>query len=234
MVNGSKQEGIVQTLTDIRNGTEDSVSRRERRDYQKYIEKMRALSSLSRFSYEEFDYAPYLEREEFVPLPMPDYSDRIAEAEKKTKAESSHIKPLLEVSAVVVFCIFVDTFLDFAGILSVMSLAGAGVVTHGVLQKRRKAIATAIEKAKIEVKRLQTKFKLEIERAHQNFNREQEERIRSIQEILSGAPWAILEACELAASLVEVPFLLRGRIELFGKEPVIWLKLPDDEFVPTL
>ncbi|MDR3561063.1 MAG: hypothetical protein P4N59_06440 [Negativicutes bacterium] len=233
-LNNPQGERIVDKMAEIRDGSSDSTSRRERREYQKFVRKTKSLEALRDFSYTEFDYAPHLERQEFIPLPTPDYGYLVTDAEAKAKADTTYRSRLTEIALAVGLGIALDViFINLTGILSLLCLAGGGMAVHHLLEKRRRAILRAMEIARLEGVRLVAEFEAGLDKAREDFLQEQDERIKAIENILSGIPSAILTACEIAASQVEVPFFLRGRIELAKKEPVIHLELPDIHFVPT-
>ncbi|MDR3589881.1 MAG: hypothetical protein P4N41_09510 [Negativicutes bacterium] len=228
----SKDEGVSQAVSMIRDSLEDDEQRAKRREYQQYLSRMELLRGLSGFSYEQFDYTPYLERKEYVPPETPDFSYLAPEAEKRVREQyKPHLKA---VGGVLALAVFVDfTVLDTpAGILSILSVLVAGLMVYRQVEDQRRAITAAVAAAEAEAARLLAEFHDAVEKARVEFDYDENERVVRIKKLLDGKPDTVLDACQGTAAVVEVPFVLRGGIELSGPNALISFKMPDDEFVP--
>lgn len=229
-----KEDGVAHAVAIIRDNIEDDEQRIRRREYEQYLARMMFLSGLSQFSYEHFDYTPYLERKEFIPPETPDFSYLAPEAEKRTREEyKPHVKA---VGGVLALAIFVDLLIlgTPAGILSILSVLTAGGILHQQMEKQRRAVAAAIAAAEAEAERLLAKFHEEVDHARIEFDYDEGERIAALQKLLAGKPDSVLDVCQKTATTIELPFILRGGIEISDADAILSFKLPSDEFVPRL
>jgi len=227
-----KDEGVAHAVAIIRDSIEEDEQRARRKDYEQYLSRMQFLSSLSQFAYEQFDYTPYLERKLFVSPETPDFSYMVPEAEKRTREQ--HKPHMKAVGGVMALAIFVDLFIlgTPAAILSILSVLVAGFMIYQQTQDQSRAIAVAVSAAEAEVGRMIAEFQEGVEKDEVVFNYDENERIAALQKVLEGKPDAVLDACQKTAATKELPFVLRGRIELSGPNALISFKMPDDEFVP--
>ncbi|MDR3562137.1 MAG: hypothetical protein P4N59_11975 [Negativicutes bacterium] len=230
-----KSEGVVHIMAETRL-PEDENHRRMKWEYRKFCEQTKNIEEISRFSFEAFDYQPELERKIFEVPPTPDYSHLVTEA--TVAARTSFLRGMTTrlgaVGLAVLFGIIVDVLLmdRLTGVVSLLCLSGAGVYTYWLKTLMSRRIATAAAKARQNVKVSIAAFQEQVEHDREVFIKEEEARIGFIQDLIAGAPYAVLAMAEQALAVISLPYVFHGGLTLGGNNLYLDSLIPHINFVP--
>jgi len=203
---------------------------RQEYEHQQAIEQR--LAEISKFTYEEVDYIPQLERVVFEEKEIPDFSYLLEEA--RITEEAKFFTPILtHVGLLIVFVLL----LIMTNHSILLWLSGTGVVTllallFMLIDKRNRSISKVMLDTEKEIKNRIEYQKKKILEERKKHEENEDERIKIIEDLLKGEVSSVLAKIENVLSNVHFYFNLCIDIELYKRVPAIKIWLPSKSLIP--
>lgn len=205
---------------------------RWRQEYEQCQVVENKLLAISHLIYEEVDYIPLLVRTFFKARVVPDFSYMIDDA--RVVAESKFLMPII-------IGIIAGIILLFSLIVGsntvVLWVSGAGVfivliMLFLLIQKRHSFIEGVLLQKQKEVENRVTYEQNKIEEEKKEHEDTEDERIKIIEQLLTGEIDSIFDKIENTLDKVEFPFYLSAEIGLYNNIPAVKVWLPPINIIP--
>lgn len=192
------------------------------------------LSRLSQFDFQPVDYTEILVRKVRTEPPVPDFSYLLTEAQ--LKISNQYFKPIAMHLGVLVAIILIATvnLKEYALVLAVFGVLCVCFSFQRLLKAREKNMGTALTLAKKEIDGKLREFQETNQREKEKFEKEEDDRINKLQELLHGERSAVIRKMEDVLSSMQFPFSCQCTTHLYDLEnPVIFITLPPISIIPT-
>ncbi|MEN6414041.1 MAG: hypothetical protein ABFC84_14960 [Veillonellales bacterium] len=192
------------------------------------------LSKLSHFVYEPVDYELLLVRKVRPEPPVPDFSYLLTEAQ--LKISNQYFQPIAMHLGVLVAIVLVSllNLKEYSLVLAVVGVICVCYSFQRLLKNREQSMTKALMVARNEINTKLQEFKETNQREKDQFEKEEDDRINKLQELLNGERSAVIRKMEEVLSGMRFPFLCQCTTHLYDLEnPVIFIALPPVSIIPT-
>ena len=205
---------------------------RNRREFAQKKEYEENLSAVSKVSYEDVDYEPFLKVEDFPPLTLKNYDYLYPQAAKKVEAD--YFVPIAAQIAILVGLVIALLVFFHTGALSVIAVGVVVLIATLLytLREKKRALERSVLMVDEEIKKRHEDEESLYKEAKSHHLVTERERINSIQNLLAGNPVSINAKIVNAFQDWAIPILLEMDIEHYHNSPLAKIWLPPKEVVP--
>lgn len=190
------------------------------------------LAAVSKLSYEEVDYAPFLESAEFPTLVLNNYDHLYGQAVRTI--ETKYFIPIsIRIALFFGLGIFLIVFFSMTTLAVITILSGmlAASLFHTKKEKAQ-ALKTANEMVAAEIRKRHEEEKSVYQEAKENYESAERERIESIKSLLEGRQSSIGARLLECFKLMTLPVLVEIDIEYYNNIPLAKVWLPSKAVIP--
>jgi hypothetical protein len=206
---------------------------RWRQEYEHCQTVENALAAVSNLNYEEIDYTSLLVKEPWKERKVPDYSYHLENAQ--IEEERKFVMPISMHTGLLLILLLV---LLASNNVVLLWVSGTGVITLLVLltiliQKRQKDIENVVKQKQ---KEIDTRIEYEekaIKEEREKHEAAEEERVKEIENLLSGDIAAIFAKIDYVLTMNHFPFHVSADIGVYMNIPCVKVWLPPKSIIPV-
>jgi len=228
----SVRSGVVKEYAEDRYYRQNEQRDRWLLEHQHHEAIEKALSDVSKFTYEPEDYVSYLVKEPFIEPPRSDFSrflpERMLEAEKRFR------RPItlrwIFMAALIVSLAILPSLATLAVVVVVLAVIGFG--QFKIIQERQRVLERTEGQTRQEID-LKTREQEEAIAAKRRAHEQAEtERVEFYVRLLNGEESAMIVVLDRVFPRISLPFPMDVDIDIFGGSLLIRAWLPEKSVIP--